>query len=164
MKLSKQVVSLEQAKKLKELGVEQESLFCFIGDDNPDPKYNLPHKLYLTNEAYSEVGAGWYENRIAAFTVAELGVMLPEPFVKRFDFPGYTTPKSKKYEVFFSTWFWDASGKRTFGCRYDHDGNINISLGSSIGCEAEARAALLIHLIENNHITVEAINQRLTND
>jgi hypothetical protein len=78
MKLEHQVCSLEQAKRLKELGIIQDSFACYIGDDNPDPRYHEPYELMVTDVAYSEVGASWYDARIAAFTSAELGEMLPK--------------------------------------------------------------------------------------
>ncbi len=62
MKLEDQVVSLDLAKKLKELGVKQESLFCWISD------YDL--EFLPTNIRNPDAC-------IAAFTVAELGEMLP---------------------------------------------------------------------------------------
>ena len=65
----KQCAGFDQAKRLKELGIIQESIGCWTGDPNPDPKYHEPYKLYYTQECYSEQGADWYNNRIAAWTV-----------------------------------------------------------------------------------------------
>jgi len=134
MKLESQVCTLEQAKKLKALGVIQESLFCFIGDDNPNPKYNQPHVLYYTPNAWGEVGAGWYDSRIAAFTVAELGVMLDNDcLVERSKAPntrGKYYVLIKGQTVFFDT-------------------------------EVEALSASLIYWIEDGFTTVEEVNQRL---
>jgi hypothetical protein len=62
MNLEEQVCSLELAKRLKELNVEQDSLFCWI--NNCDLEY-LPLEIRNKNVVY------------AAFTVAELGEMLP---------------------------------------------------------------------------------------
>lgn len=62
MKLENQVVSLELAKKLKELGVKQESLFYWWNNQI----YFYP---YLDQ---TEIG-----DSISAFTVAELGILLP---------------------------------------------------------------------------------------
>lgn len=148
MNLQDQVISLEQAKRLKELGVVQESLFCFIGDDDPDPRYNMPHKLYLTTEAYSEVGAGWYDSRIAAFTVAELGVMLP----------GTQNVISQPVHIDDLSRGFLCARLITKGTGFDLIGPFLDGL-----TEAEARAAMLIHLLENNLITVEEVNNRLTN-
>lgn len=83
MNLEKQVCSLELAKKLKELGVKQESLFYRVDD----------FILYKTSTGYyTEKGAGFdlglYNRQektnsqlYSAFTVAELGEMLPKQWV-----------------------------------------------------------------------------------
>src|SRR5258705_436319 len=70
MKLEFQVVSLDLAKRLKELGVKQESLFYWTEQDSPagGSIWQLEDSL-LKTEQYS------------AFTVAELG-MLIEPCSK----------------------------------------------------------------------------------
>lgn len=68
MKLEQQVCIVSLAKRLKELGVKQESLFSFVKQDGtedyylgefPDNKYDLAR-------------------HVSAFTVGELGEMLPE--------------------------------------------------------------------------------------
>lgn len=70
MKLEQQVTNLELSKKLKELGVKQESYFYWRKLDNPYPDQSEWYidtkkgKLALIKEIYS------------AFTVAELGEML----------------------------------------------------------------------------------------
>lgn len=71
MKLENQVCTLEQAKRLKELGVAQKSLFAYA-DDNT---ICAPH--------YTDMPMSWCMYP-AAFTVAELGVTLP-PETKSFD-------------------------------------------------------------------------------
>ena len=70
MPLEKQVSSLEPSKHLKELGVKQESHFY----------WNRP-----TNLAPHQIVSGTFtwktddeDGRVSAFTVAELGEMLPE--------------------------------------------------------------------------------------
>jgi len=70
MELEKQVCSLELAKKLKELGVKQESVFWwFRGGDN---NYKLYHTK--TPNRYTQKTLSF---NCAAFTVAELGEMWP---------------------------------------------------------------------------------------
>jgi hypothetical protein len=148
MKIEDQVCTLEQAKKLKELGVVQESFFCWIGDDNPDPKYNTPYKLYGTSHARGEVGASWYEHRIAAFTVAELGLMLPSFFGSyKIDAGNFIT--GKNWCEYLCQNFYGKTNSEKYG--------RDVSL-----TEANARAAMLINLIEMQGIRVEEINQRLT--
>lgn len=65
MKLEDQVCSLELSKRLKELGVKQESIFWWPGE-NPD---------YHPVRALSKNEPSDYWS--SAFTVAELGEMLP---------------------------------------------------------------------------------------
>ena len=71
MKLEDQVCSLELAKKLKELGVKQESLFYwwFVRNDMGDDVFVSDTKPVNGTEYWS------------AFTVAELGEMLPKYIV-----------------------------------------------------------------------------------
>jgi len=80
MKLEDQVVSLDLAKRLKELGVKQESLWWWhdygklekpINDKNFLGKYN---GWYSTNKREND-RINTY--KYSAFTVAELGEMLP---------------------------------------------------------------------------------------
>ena len=74
MKLEDQVCSLELAKRLKELGVKQDSLFWYKRwIPEKGSTYFMPEwKLSL----YSKSTVNEYEY-ISAFTVAELGEMLP---------------------------------------------------------------------------------------
>ena len=77
MKLEEQVCSLELAKRLKELGVKQESLFrwthALAWSKSTDGR-----KTPGRGKDYVEYGnAKAHKDFIAAFTVAELGEMLP---------------------------------------------------------------------------------------
>ena len=64
MELSEQVVSLELGKRLKSLGVKQDSLFYWV-----DAYTVIPHLEYMPNYMFSD--------RLSAFTVAELLSILP---------------------------------------------------------------------------------------
>ena len=99
------------SKKLKKLGVEQESLFYHVVDEWREK----PHKTYIK---FAPKGAmdGYY----SAFTGAELGEMLPDTY------------KSGRY-----------SGKY-YAEQYED--NFDLCEGSST--EADARAKMLIHLLE----------------
>jgi hypothetical protein len=131
MKIEDQVVSLELAKELKELGIPQKSLFYITPNkeiaDKERIKFlseNIPFEL----EYYS------------AFTVAELGEMLPME-IKR-DYYFETTRMMREKEVL----------KRDHWlCGYykDHKKYFYQVLGYS---EADARAKLLLYLIENKLI------------
>jgi len=67
MKIENQVSNLELSRKLKELGVKQESLWYWYS-------YNLETDWYITKEIDDKDK----EYLISAFTVAELGEMLPK--------------------------------------------------------------------------------------
>jgi len=72
MKLKDQVCSLKLAKELKELGVKQESLWW----------WSLRGQMGWTieNNFFMKTTATRGKNYCSAFTVAELGEMLPESF------------------------------------------------------------------------------------
>jgi len=70
MELEQQVVSLELAKKLKELGVKQESLFCWTERTTRESSYMSRMTVVYRTEDDSEC--------LAAFTVTELGEILPD--------------------------------------------------------------------------------------
>ena len=140
MPLEKQVCSLELAKKLKELGVEQDSLFWW--DD------------------HSELGMGEIvsfdepDNPIcSAFTVAELGEMLP----REFDYLASTTEHSG-YEGRRSVWL--TIGRTIIDDGWyvlysdPHPANKVPVYSTHSTTETDARAKMLIYLIENNLVTL----------
>lgn len=118
MKLEDQVCSLDLAKRLKELGVKQESLHFW--------QWVEAHQDY-------EIDNGSYDNKISAFTVAEMGEMLRKT---RFNLP-----------VPLEFWDWDWSFKLT-------------DQAEGYGTEADARARMLICLIEQKRLSVEQISAR----
>ena len=128
MKLKNQVVSLEPAKKLKKLGVKQKSLFwwhnreVYFEDISDGTSTGLLSKKERENQCYS------------AFTVAELGEMLPEfvEIVRQItgDFRGCIYDKYSDCEE----------------CGTQHYSIIDKTLSKT---EADARAKMLIYLIEN---------------
>lgn len=142
MNLESQVIPLQQAKRLKELGVKQESYFMFL------PYFNDENgKTYGFNltETYSDGGTGTPfadpEKGFSAFTCAELGEMLPQQYI---------TYKSH----------YEATGEPCY-LIWETKGIIPQGKPKEIGdTEAEARGAMLIHLIENKLITVEQINSK----
>lgn len=75
-----QVCSLKLAKRLKELGVKQSSLFYWIKGPNPNATYTIS-MLGGFNESYHET------DMISAFTAAELGERLPQYIDKKSNEP-----------------------------------------------------------------------------
>lgn len=146
MELKNQVVSLELAKKLKELGVKQESLFywrlaycvfggfeggVFLGGGGEFGDYRIE---YLPKPRYTTADVKWNERdlsylcetEVSAFTVAELGEMLPDDY-------------SASYKLGDD---WNI---------YDHAESIDEDAHwESSNTEADARAKMLIYLLENN--------------
>jgi hypothetical protein len=130
MKLENQVVSLELAKRLKELGVKQESLFWWVDytDGYSEPAWNLNS---------NHVG---YKAHLSAYTVAELGEMLPGDIGRDW-----------WLDIWKSDDFWYvAYTEEREGGGHDF---LSDFLASS-PTEADARAKMLIYLIENNLITL----------
>ena len=122
MKLEQQVTSLELSRCLKEIGVKQESLFywvCHWVNRTPERTFNL---------FYGKDEDDTVNEFVSAFTVAELGEMLPEG------------TESHRRD---NTW-WCILDRRV--------GRRNVTEAKKASAEADARAAMLIHLLENKLI------------
>lgn len=118
MKLEDQVCSLELAKRLKELHVPQESIFYYQGRAK-EIEYEKGFILSYGREYRATVIIN-----VSAFTVAELGLLLP-PNVQW------------KLLYYKNTWNLD------FG-----DNQVGTSN------EANGRAKMLIWMVQNNYITL----------
>ena len=110
MKLKDQVCSLELAKRLKELGVKQESEF-----------------IWALNEGgnYSLVFNDGSEDYVSAFNVAELGELLKKS--------NHALPRP--FELWNYEWTFNISGQP-----------------EGYGTEADARAQMLVRLIEKGMV------------
>jgi hypothetical protein len=131
MKLEEQIVSLELAEKLKELGVKQDSLFYWSLNEHRNVGWNVFYEF----ESFGpdEWFARDLEKHISAFTVAELGLLL------------------KDFSVSASTWRDNKSGK--WDVLVDHEILIgSVDLASET--EADTRAKMLIYLLKNKLITL----------
>lgn len=124
MNQEQQVCSLELAKRLMELGVKQESYFTWVGEELWDTTMLSDYETPRTSR-----------ERISAFTVAELGEMLPG------NFNGLYTRFQKG--LMGNRWF--ATLHKVNGNRQQHQEEEKT--------EADARAKMLIHLLENKLIT-----------
>ena len=141
MKVKDQVCSLKLAKRLKELGVKQQSTWYWV------------HHTAFTFEQTPKLVEGWnliYKDKMrpyrqmvfSTFTVAELGEMLP--FLIENNRIIYYLPCKSNKNVEFTPivgskreieWFW-----------YAKEGS------GYAKTEANARAKMLIYLLENNLI------------
>lgn len=126
MQLSDQVCSLIQAKRLKELRVNQESYFVWKTNEIQEVVSTSQFKKWC--EEYLPTCNDYY----SAFNVAELGIMIGENF--------YSTLENNHWTI-----------------NAHHEWIENIFMTT----EAQARAELLIYLIENKIVSVEEINERL---
>ena len=128
MQLEKQVCSLELAKRLKELGVKQGSLFWWVTTKPTDvapTTIEWKGDIELINE---KVSLTYITEKTSAFTVAELSEELPD---------GYATFLTK------------VRGKLEWMCQ---DGAEELEQFADT--EADARAKMLIYLIENELVTL----------
>ena len=126
MKIEDQVCSLENAKKLGELGVETRGIFLWVLLDATEQV--LPCDFYLTTDSDR------YLILAPAHTSAELGEMLPV-------IPLWSSQKS-----FDEGW----------SCYANHKTN-QWGHAEYADTEADARALMLIWLIENGHVKAEVV-------
>lgn len=164
MKLIDQVCTLSQAKRLKELGVRQESLFSWCGDetkrlmDNGKDGLAISDWVYLDSTIPANNQEADHRSMVpsakpfaAAFTVAELSVMLPDYY------PSWRFKVNESIEE--RKWI------ATIICGPKPPGIDDIHTESAFDrwgkTQAEALATLLIALLETEVITVEEVNARL---
>jgi hypothetical protein len=126
MNLEQQVCSLDLAKRLKELGVKQGSLFYWVNMKRNGWEIRTPLGARKGIEfALSRISG------ISAFTVAELGEMLP---------------KNSGNGEYISRWNsnkrWECYMRNRPGCGFEQYADT----------EADARAQMLIYLLENKLI------------
>jgi len=167
MKIENQVCSLELAQKLKSLNVKQESLFYWHEDFEVD---NLERCRCGSNHGGNGVDPnfdstginiiekGWKlithkiispRQAISAFTCSELGEMLPDGF-KMEGHKNHHWLHCKKDTVY--------EGKNSYLVYYEEYNNPDI-ISFSADTECDARAKMLVYLLENNLINVEDINK-----
>lgn len=130
MKVEDQVCSLEQGLKLKRLRISTDSLF--VHDELPFDSGTSVIRLRLN-------GNQNYSGNPPAFTVAELGVMLPT------DCYSYVSDDGK-------SWFCLKDGDEEKYELYDF---------TESPTESQARAKRLIELLEAERTTPEEVNNRL---
>lgn len=130
MKLENQVCNEYRADRLKELGIVQEALFYHTHSE----KWGVMPKKSIDFSGHPS----------AAFTVAELGIMLPDDL----SVPGINYSFYHRHN-----WKGESVGYTAFGQDPIEQGWYHT--------EAEARAAMLIYLLENNIITASEVNARL---
>jgi hypothetical protein len=146
MELSKQVVSLGLARKLKELGVKQESLFYWVDLNFGGARGSLkPHPMYYGEQRPWDEEDLYNEHWIAsAFTVAELGEMLPDRITQDgadFNLVIIKAPAFPWLGVYETVTI---------------DGEREWLKATDVECESEAElhAKILIYLVEQKLVTL----------
>jgi hypothetical protein len=125
MSVESQVTSLELSQKLKQLGVKQESLFYWRAFSKKQAN------RWILDRPEGEIGECFKDFWISAFTVAELGEMLPAHCADSYK----TNATGGKWDINASLYKCDDLKERK---RF------------ASNTEADARAKMLIHLLENN--------------
>ena len=128
MTLESQVVSLPLAKRLKELGVKQESLvyWCVAENGQKWLGYSVDH-----HTAFGEVQS------FSSFTVGELGEMLPRGI-----YSYKNDCKGSRWRALGEADMWDRSGGVVLDGRPFQDAES----------EADARAKMLVYLLEKGMV------------
>ena len=150
--LEEQVSSLESSKRLKELGCPQESLFYWrvLPDGRSSLLNALERKLEELNLGLARLNANDEYDRIwgrdtylvSAYTVAELGELLPQDL--------YT------YKQIYTGGLNVAKGTHWFGT--GREGTIGYNRLEHALKEAEARSKMLIYLLEQGLTEVPNAN------
>lgn len=140
MKLENQLILLGQAITLKQLGVSQDAYF-----------HHFFQQIYIGVDWYGAYGAGACSDSYAAFSVPELGEMM-----KDMD-PYHITSFYNPLRNIWNCTLWKID---TFDEKGQPDGFINA--GEVYGItEAECRAEMLIHVLQEQFISVTQINRQL---
>lgn len=144
MKLENQCVSLELAKKLKSLGVKQRGcLFAYYFNAGKYSGAIVDARMYDGEDGADD---GFWEGKlVAAFTVAELGEILPDSIdIKIEGCPSWLMfchdKGGRKYDVTYHHWVENN--------QLETDHTVR---GST---EADARATMVVYLKENNLLKI----------
>lgn len=127
LKLEDQVCNLQLSKRLKELGVEQESLFVWTTAFMMDREHQRVFVEYM--DIFLDRSIKGEQIICSAFTVAELGEMLPSQIGD----------------------YWLRTGKPGSGSQWSmwYEIGAQVVAVSTEQSEVDTRAKMLIYLIEN---------------
>lgn len=149
MKLDNQVCSLELAKKLKELGFKQESLFWWVDGlikvINGRNRTIEPHILSSDKKDELEEREPIVKGYYSAYTSSELGEMLPN----KLNIKARATDYECDYTLSISKIDEKSKGWEISYCGGGDSGCLIVVFSST---EADARAKTLIYLKENKLI------------
>lgn len=167
MPLEQQLASLTLSQRLKELGVKQESLFTWVTFDSHSVvdhttggyktmRFTTLERMEILEE-YEERGYPEVIEFCSAFTVAELGEMLPDYTqelgnleISKCETDHFNMKKKEKGWWNVSYWTWKNA--------YSKNGDIYLERESKhlqqADTEADCRAKMLIYLLERKLITL----------
>jgi hypothetical protein len=159
MKLENQVCNIEQSKKLKELLKNYETNFFWVElpegnhlatKKNVDDNLSFDRSMGDNMVAVGRIAEAW-KSIHPTFTGTELGNMLPPCIQDKVHIPGYLHQirDTKEFYLEYITNIKDAP-----------ENNYRYTILKGVN-EADARAKMLIYLLENNLVDVEACNKRL---
>ncbi|SRR6266478_8881426 len=152
MNLEQLVTSLELSKKLKELGVKQKSLFYwfqFRNESSPKEQWKNVYSMLCRSAEKKKYKEREYLKDLeffSAFTAAELSILMPLSYIKN------------DVHYFIQTTAGISHGKLVTTCEshfYLNENDCIAIVGDDFdgeGNEANARALMLIFLIENKLI------------
>lgn len=143
MKIEDQVTLLESSKRLKKLGVPQNSLFYWVETYNPECAQRS-WSLFYDKDDDDRVNP-----HVSAFTCAELGEMLPKEVIIGNDIYEFYEICNFKFGTKDTSWGFSYRKTLYFGRWMDW------LYSTCEKNEAEARAKMLIYLLENNLIPSE---------
>ncbi len=143
MKLENQVVSLELAQKMKELGFKQESYFNYIKYQCKE-KAEIVHPFEDRNIVLS-CSCGETETLCSAYTVAELGSVLPDTFINNM---ASSSSEHQLHRLICE------KQDKVWNVIYVCVGCMGRLCSTQADTEADARAKMLIYLVENKLITI----------
>lgn len=130
MNLESQVCNLELAKRLKELGVKQNSLFCWLEGINTSEYLLFPCEPYFPHLDWRVNDKTPPFHGFSAFTVADLGALLPSQYLACFKdesgWYGYNISPTAEWKSMFP-----------------------------VQTEADARAKMLVFLLESKLLTLK---------
>ncbi len=166
MKLTDQVCLLNQAKKLRELGITQDSLFYHFPDPNTEevkkvrnlPDYNVVYGGEYIADDYlnlrTRVLMGKFNITYSAFTVAELNLMLGDWYTS------FRAGEHENYKWIALPLVSEMNDGRTGLKTISSD----LHLARYGDTQAEALACLLIACMEIGFVYFEDANKRLTDN
>jgi len=158
MTLQDQYSTPEQSKRLKELGVKFGAKFYYY--ENSELSHDNGFKYYMQTRSFKDFGEvkdGGVIKYYPALSCAELGVALPEESIRSFGLNPYKDEVDEPY------WFccYPCNGEWLLVERNEYGEDSIAGVPENYETEAQARAALLIHLLESGQTTAEQVNQRL---